>query len=109
MEQFRQAVSSVAAELKKLQETLEARSSDPSGNLSAAKSHLARIKVWAVSVGLADPPRSEVTNNWSNVSLSIRTQVRSLLGDLVDLCREGQLSGRRSSGKRQLKTGPNTH
>lgn len=89
MEQFRQAVSSVTAGLKRLLEALKARPSDVSENLSAAKSHLARINVWAFSVGLAEPSISEATSYWSKSSLSIHAQVRSLLDDLVNLCREG--------------------
>lgn len=108
MDQAREAVNSVTTEVRKLQEALKARSSDASENLSAAKSHLARINVWAVSVGLADPPRSEAICYWSKITLSIHEQIRSLLDDLVDLCREGKLSGRHSSGG-QLKIEPNTY
>lgn len=88
MELFREAVDSGIDELRNLQQTLEVRPTDAS-NFSAVNSHLARINVWAVSIGLADHPKSEFASHWANVSLSIQAQTKSLLNDLVGLCREG--------------------
>lgn len=100
MEPFHEAVNSGIEELKNLQEALEARSPDESPNLSAVKSHLARINVWAVSTRLAIP-KSELTSHWYDISESIHTQIRSLLDDLVDLCREGTTT-------RQMQPGAET-
>lgn len=110
MGQLREAVNSVTVELTKLQETLKSNPSDLTSSLSATQSHLARINVWAVSTGLADPPRSKGTSYWPKVSLSMRTHVRSLLDDFASLCGEGKLlTDRYDLRQRKLKTVADTH